>query len=385
MDFSWGREHKALRREVVSFARELNAGLAEREAAASFPRDLWLRCGEFKLQGLPVPEQLGGRGLDPLSTALALEALGYGCRDAGLVFSLGAHLLSCVVPVWKFGNEQQQQRYLPDLCSGHKVGSLAMTEPNAGSDVYSLRTRAEPDGDGWRLEGSKTLITNATVADLLIVSAVTDPEKGAHGVSAFLIEAGAPGLEIGGAFGKMGQKTSPLGSVFLHDVRVGPDALLGTLGGGSNVFQEAMDWERICLFASHLGATEWLLEAATGHVRRRQRASTEHRKAAEGGEQAAAHRIADIKVQVEAAKLLVYQAAWQLGRGRSASLHAAMVKLFVSEGLVDAAGEVWKIFGRDPDPAISEIGRVVCDAAGTTLYSGTSEIQRNIIASMLGL
>ncbi len=376
MDFALSREHKALKREIADFARrELSPGAAQRDRAGLFPRQLWRRCGELRLPGLPVPEEHGGRGLDALATALALEGLGYGCRDGGLVFSLGAHLLACVVPLWRFGSDAQKRRHLPGLCSGERVGCFAMTEPDAGSDAYSLTTRAEPDGDGYRVSGSKTLITNAPVADLFLVSARTDPAaEGQAGVSAFLIEAGTPGLEVGAPLDKLGLKTSPLAAVYLRDVRLPAAALLGRPGGAAMVFQEAMDWERTCLFAAHLGTMEWLLETAAGHLRRRRTAA--------GAAQAAAHRLADLKVHLESARLLVYRAAWQLGRGRSATFAAAMAKLAVSEGLVRTAAEAFHAgAGELPE----EITRALRDAAGCTLYSGTSEIQRNLIAGMMGL
>src|SRR5687768_4054906 len=168
MDFSYSPEQETLRREIIKFAREtLSTGVIERDRDQEFPRDLWQACGSMGLQGLPVPEALGGAGLDPLSSAIALEAFGYGCRDNGLVFSVCAHLLSCVVPLWRFGNPEQQQKYLPRLCNGTLIGIHAMTEPGSGSDSFALKTRAEPDGDGYRINGSKTFITNAPVADVI--------------------------------------------------------------------------------------------------------------------------------------------------------------------------------------------------------------------------
>ena len=213
------------------------------------------------LQGLPVPEEYGGSGLDPLTCAIALEALGYGCRDGGLVFSLCAHLLSCVVPLWKHGNEEQKRRYLPGLCDGTLVGVHAMTEPDSGSDAFALRTRAERDGDGFRINGTKTFISNGPVADLVIVFAMTDPAKGYHGgVTAFLVESGTPGFSTS-------QQVREDGAAHLADRRARlrrrlrpGDAVLGAVGAGSAVFNAAMDWERICLFASHVGAIERLLE-----------------------------------------------------------------------------------------------------------------------------
>jgi hypothetical protein len=382
MDFALSDEQKILRDNIVRFAREvLNEGVAERDRDQTFSRELWRKCGEIGIQGLPVPERYGGSGCDPLTTAIGLEALGYGCKDGGLVFSLCAHLLSCVVPLWQHGNDAQKQRYLRGLCDGTLVGVHAMTEPGSGSDAFALRTRAEPDGSGFRINGTKTFISNGPVADVVIVFAMTDPAKGYHGgVTAFLVERGAPGFAAGPKFEKMGLRTSPIGELVFTDLRVSADAVLAGVGGGSGVFTSAMDWERICLFASHVGAMERLLETAIAHARTRSQFGQ-----LIGKFQAVSHRIADMKVSLEAARLLVYRAAWRLEHARSASLDAAMAKLFVSESLLQAALGTVQIHGGYGFMAEYEVERALRDAVGSTLYSGTSEMQRNIIARWVGL
>ena len=382
MDFAYTPEQETLRREIIRFARErLNAGIIERDRSAEFPRDLWLACGGMGLQGLPVPEALGGAGLDPLTSAIALEALGYGCRDNGLVFSVCAHLLSCVVPVWKFGNDEQRERYLPRLCDGTLIGIHAMTEPGSGSDSFALRTRAERDGDGWRINGSKTFISNAPVADVIIVFALTDPAKGYHGgVTAFLMERDTPGLTASRKIEKMGMRTSPFGELAFDDVRVGDSAILGSLGGGSAIFTHAMDWERVLLFAAHVGQMERLLELGVAYARTRQQGGRPISKY-----QAVSHKLADLKVHLEAARLLLYRSATRLDKSRTVALDAAMTKLFVSESLVKGALDVLQVFAGYGYSVEYEIEREVRDALGSRIYSGTSEIQRNIIASWLRL
>ena len=183
MDFSLSDEQTILRKEIIRFAQqELNKGVLERDRQQHFPRDLWLKCGQMRLQGLSVHEDYGGGGLDPLSTAIALEALGYGCHDSGLVFSICAHLLSCVVPISKFGSEEQKRRYLPGLCDGTLIAVNAMSEPGSGSDAFAMTTKAVPEGDGFRINGGKTFSSNGPIADLALVFAITDPVKGYHGV-----------------------------------------------------------------------------------------------------------------------------------------------------------------------------------------------------------
>jgi alkylation response protein AidB-like acyl-CoA dehydrogenase len=382
MDFALTEEQKILRDSIVRFAREvLSPGVAERDREQAFSRELWRKCGEIGIQGLPVPEQYGGSGCDPLTTAIGLEALGYGCKDGGLVFSLCAHLLSCVVPLWQHGNEAQKRRYLPGLCNGTLVGVHAMTEPGSGSDAFALRTRAEPDGSGFRINGTKTFISNGPIADVVIVFAMTDPKKGYHGgVTAFLVESSARGFSAGAKFEKMGLRTSPIGELVFTDLYVPADAVVAGVGAGSAVFTSAMDWERICLFASHVGAMERLLETSIAYARTRSQFGQLIAKF-----QAVSHRIADMKVQLEAARLLTYRAAWRLQHARSASLDAALTKLFVSEALVEAAQGAVQIHGGYGFMAEYEVERALRDAVGSTLYSGTSEMQRNIIARWLGL
>lgn len=382
MDFSLTSDQETMRREIVRFSRErLNGGVVARDREQEFSRDLWRECARMGLTGLPVAEEYGGSGLDPLSTALALEAFGYGCHDGGLVFSVCAHLLSCVVPVWKFGNADQKQRYLTGLCDGSLIGVHAMSEPGSGSDAFTLRTRAEPDGEGFRINGTKMFISNGPVADVVIVFALTDAAKGYHGgVTAFLVERSAAGYTASRKIEKMGLRTSPFGELVFDNVYVGRDAVLGSVGGGSGIFTHAMDWERICLFASHIGQMERLLEQSVQYARTR----TQFGKAI-GKYQAVAHKIADMKVQLEAARLLTYRSASRLERSRTVGMDAAMTKLFVSESLVRAALDTVQIFGGYGYSTEYEVERVLRDAIGSTIYSGTSEMQRNIIARWLSL
>ena len=355
--------------------------MSQRDRDQTFLRELWRKCAEIGIQGLLVPEKYAGSGLDSLSCAIALEALGYGCHDGGLVFSLCAHLLSCVVPLWKHGNEEQKNRYLPGLCDGTLVGVHAMSEPGSGSDAFALQTKAKRDNAGFRLNGTTTFITNGPVADLVIVFALTDPAKGYYGgVSAFLVERDTPGFRQGQKFEKMGLRTSPLGELVFEDVYLPAEAVLGGVGGGSTIFTQAMDWERICLFASNLGAMERLLEKSIEYARHRTQFGQPI-----GKFQAVSHRIADMKVQLEAARLLTYKAAWSLDRSRSVSMDASITKLFVSESLVKAALASVQIYGGYGFMTDYEVERDLRDAVGSTIYSGTSEMQRNIIARWLGL
>ena len=382
MDFSITEEQRLLRDSIVKFAQgALNHDVIERDREQKFSRQLWRQCAEIGIQGLPVDEQFGGSGADTLTCAMALEALGYGCRDGGLVFSLCAHLLACVVPIWRHGSEVQKARYLPGLCDGSLIGAHAITEPGSGSDTFAMRTRAERASGGWRLHGTKTFISNAPVADLAIVFAVTDPVKGFHGgITAFLLNRGMPGFSSGQKMEKLGLRTSQIGELVLEDALVPEDAVLGQVGGGAAVFATAMDWERVLLVAAHLGTMQRLLETSVSYARTRSQFGQQI-----GKFQAVAHKVSDMKVQLEAARLLVYQAAWRLAHARSASLDASIAKLFVSESLLKSALEAVQLHGGYGFMVEFEVERILRDAVGATIYSGTSEMQRNIIARWLGL
>ena len=382
MDFTLTPEQRLLQGEIVRFARgELSPGARERDQQGTFSRELWTRCAGVGLQGLPVPAEYEGAGLDPLSTAVALEAFGYGCEDGGLVFSLCAHLLACVVPIWLHGSEEQKRRFLPGLCDGSRIAVNAMTEPGSGSDAFAMTTRAEPAGEGFRLHGAKTFCSNAPVADLALVYAVTDAAKGYHGgITAFAVEMDAPGVARGQTFEKMGLRTSPIGEVVLDGVEVPAANAIGGIGGGATVFVESMEWERTMIAASHVGAMQRLLERSIDYAR--------HRTA--GGQpigkyQAVSHRIADMKVRLEASRLLVHRAASRLGRARDVAIDTSSAKLFVSESLVESAIDTVRVLGGYGFMVEYDAERAVRDAIGGLLYSGTNEIQRNVIARWLGL
>jgi alkylation response protein AidB-like acyl-CoA dehydrogenase len=382
MDFSLTEQQKSLRTTLIDFARkELNEDVKSRDRAQVFPVNLWQRCAELGIQGFPVDKSYHGSNLDALSCAMALEALGYGCTDGGLVFSLGAHLLACVVPLWKHGSDAQKQQYLPGLCDGSLIGMHAMTEAGAGSDPFAMTTIAEPEGNGWRINGAKTLISNGPIGQVAIIYALTNPQKGFYGGStAFIIDRETAGFTSGNNFETLGLRTSTLSELKFDNVVVPETAVLGQVGAGSRIFTTAMDWERILLGASLVGTMERLLETSIAHARKRFQFGQSI-----GKFQAVSHKIADMKVHLEAARLLTYQSAWRLDHQKSASLDAAMTKLFVSESLVKIALDTVQIHGGYGYMTDFEVERALRDAIGSTLYSGSSEIQRNIIARWLGI
>lgn len=381
MDFAWTEEQRALRDGIIRFARqELNHGIAERDQLGEFSWDAWKKCAAFGIQGLPVPAVYGGGASDALTTVCALEALGYGCADNGLIFSINAHMWASEIPILTFGTEEQKRRYLPGLCAGQLIGGHAMTEPGSGSDAYALETRAERRDDRWVLTGRKTFITNAPVADLVIVFATVDRAKGADGVSAFIVDAKTPGFAVTRKLDKMGLRTSPMGELVLDGCEVPDEQALGRIGGGAGVFTASMEWERTCILASQLGAMQRLLEVSAKYARERRQFGR-----AIGDFPPVANKIAEMEVRLETARLVLYKAAWLKSQGRHALREASIAKLYVSEACVASCLEAIQLHGGYGYMTEFEIERQLRDAVAGRIYSGTSEIQKLIIAGLRGI
>lgn len=381
MDFSWNEEQEHLRESVTRFAKaELNEGYNEREKHGEFNRVGWQRCAELGIHGLPVPEEYGGTGQDALTTMGVLEALGYGCKDNGLIFSINAHMWTLEMPILHFGTEEQKRRWLPGLCDGKIVGANAMSEPGSGSDAYSLTTTAEKKGSRYVLNGGKLFVTNAPIADVFLAFATVDREKGPNGITGFLVEADRKGLTIGGHAKKMGLKTSPMSEVYFDDCEIPEENRLGREGAGKNLFTDSMTWERSCILASGVGTMERILETCIAYAGEREQFGQPI-----GKFQLVASRIVDMKMRLEASRAMLYRAGWLRSRGKSIFLEAAMAKLQISESLVQTAQDAIQVHGGYGYMAEYEVERELRDAMGSRLYSGTSEIQRLIIAPLLGL
>jgi alkylation response protein AidB-like acyl-CoA dehydrogenase len=381
-DVAGGAEDRAIREEIVSFARtELNPGAQDRDRDQIFSRELWRKCGTIRLPGLLVPTEFGGRGLDASRATAAIEALGYGCTDGGLAFAICAHLLACVIPILRHGDEELKRRWLPGLSDGSLVAANAMSEPQSGSDVFALSSRARPVENGYSLEGKKTFVSNGPVADLFVTYAATDASKGFHGgVTAFAVPAGTAGLNVGPRLDKMALRTCQMSDVTFDGAVVPSDAVIGRVGSGGAVFAESMEWERVILVALHVGAMQRILEETVRYARTRNAGGQPI-----GKFQAVAHRIADMKVRLEASRLLVYHAASMLGKKREAGEAASIAKLFASEALLTSATDAVRTLGGYGVLENGDAERALRDAVASTIYSGTSDIQRNIISRWLGL
>lgn len=381
MDFSWSEDQLTLKRTVIDFARkELSDDVLGRDRRGEFSHEGWQKCARFGLQGLPFPEAYGGSNTDILTTMLVMEGLGYGCRDNGLIFALNAQMWSVQLPLLDFGTDAQKQKYLPRLCSGELIGAHGMTEPGAGSDAYSLRTRAQRVDGGYLLNGSKMFVTNAPTCDLAVIFATVDPAKGRWGISAFVVEKGTPGFNVGRPMDKMGLRTAPLGELVLQDCFVPEENRLGREGAGVSIFNNSMEWERSCILASHVGAMERQLEQSVRYARERRQFGQPI-----GRFQSVGNRVADMKVRLETARLILYKVAWLKKMERPAAMEAAIAKLYLSENFVGSSLDAIGIHGGYGYMVESEIERDLRDAIGGTIYSGTSDIQRTIIARLLGL
>jgi len=381
MNFALTEDQKRFKELSVDFARrELNDRVKEREIKGEFDWAGWRKCAEFGVHGLTMPEKYGGLDMDLLTCIAALEGLGYACRDSGLLFSINSQIWTCEYPLLKFGTEEQREKFLPGLINGSLVGGHAMTEPDSGSDAFSIRCKAERRGDRYVLNGTKIFITNAPIADILLVFAVTDPKKGFAGISAFILEKNCPGFSIGNSLELMGLRTCPIGEVVLDDCEVPEKNRLGSEGVGTAIFNSEMELERSCLFATHLGAMEKELEDTIKYAKERKQFGNPI-----GKYQSISHKIADMKVRLELSRLILYKVAWMKSEGIRAPLESAIAKMYVSESYIQNSLDALQIHGAYGYSTEFPIETHLRDSLAGKIYSGTSEIQRNMIAAFVGL
>ncbi|NNE13069.1 MAG: acyl-CoA dehydrogenase [Ilumatobacter sp.] len=345
----------------------------------AFDPKRWAAAAEFGVQGMLVPAALGGSGLSVVDALLTFEGLGLGTDDQGTVFALSAQVFAMQSALLMAGSPDQLARWVPDLCSGAAIGSFAMSEPDAGSDTAAITTTATELDDGtFRIDGVKSWVTLGSVCDVMVVFAVTDPAAGRWGHTAFLVEMDRPGIDRGAPIAKMGLGSCPFTTVTFDDCRVGPDAVLGSVGAGGAIFADAVNAERAFLYAAQLGASERAMEVSIERARTR----TQFGRPI-GSFQAVSHRIADMKLHHEASRLLIYKAGALRDRGGDVTMAAALAKLQTSESGVSTALDAIQILGAEGYTTDAQVERFLRDAVGGLSYSGTSDIQRNIVASLL--
>jgi alkylation response protein AidB-like acyl-CoA dehydrogenase len=382
MEFGFSESQQRWHDAALYFAREelVDPELSVRDERGEFWRDGYQRCARFGIPGLPVPTEYGGQGQDLLTTAAAMEGLGSGCPDTGLVFALNASLWTVTMPILAFGTEAQKQRYLPGLCDGRLLGANGASEPEAGSDIFGMRTRAERSGDRWILNGCKTWITAGPIADLFLCFATTDPSKGVLGISAFLIDSDTPGFHVAREIPKMGMRTAPMAELVFESCELPAESLLGREGRGSPIFNTALEWERGAILASVLGTMRRQLDRCIEHARSRRQFGQPIARF-----QSVSNRIVDMTIRLETSRSMVYRYAWLKSQGRDAAAAASMAKLHVSESFVQNSLDAVRIFGASGYATEGGLERDLRDSVGGVIFSGTNDIQRNIIAQQLRL
>jgi len=382
MDFELTEEEKAFKESVYQFSkREIapESSKPEYDEKGEFPWECWRKMGEFGLLGLPFPEEYGGQGASAMMTVLAKEAFALGGADAGLTLSWGAHTILCGVPIWKLGTEEQKKKYLPKIATGEWIGGFALTEPNAGSDAGSVRTYAVKKGDRFILNGSKIFITNGPIGRVFVTIAVTDKSKGPFGISAFIVESTFKGFSVSRKLDKLGNRTSPTGELIFEDCEVPEENLLGPLDMGfAEVVKYIFMWERSCLLAPAIGSMEAGIRRCLEYARDRIQFKKPILKF-----QAIQKKLVEMKMNLEAARQLVYRVAWLLDRGIPALVEASLAKLFVSEAVIKQSYESLQIFGGYGYIKDFPVEKGYRDARLATIGGGTSEIQKSIIARAL--
>jgi alkylation response protein AidB-like acyl-CoA dehydrogenase len=380
MHFGLSEEQELIRREVREFAaKEIAPRARHVDETGEFPAETFVKMGKLGLMGLPFPEQYGGAGADTVSAAIAVEEVARVCGSTALAYA--AHMGLGSAPIFMFGSEEQKQRFLAPAARGDYLGAFGLTEPQAGSDAGATRTSAVLEGDEWVINGQKMWITNAPIAGHLIVTAVTDRDKGKKGISSIIVPRGTPGLSFGKHEPKMGLRGSVSTAVMLENVRVPRENLLGERGMGFVQFLKVLDGGRISIGAMSVGLAQGAYEAAVAYAREREAFGKPI-----GAHQSVANMIADMEVGIETARLSIYKAAWLKDQGRPFSREAAVGKLYASEVSEKVCRDAIQVFGGYGYSQEFPVERMYRDTRLLTIGEGTSEILRGVIAqSVLGL
>lgn len=377
MNFELNDEQQMIRKLVRDFAEKEIAPIAqEMDKSGQFPWEIIRKMGKLGLMGLPFSEKYGGAGADTISYAIAVEEISRVCGSMGI--TLAAHISLCTFPIYRFGSEEQKRKYIPKLASGEWIGALGLTEPGAGSDAGGIKTRAVLDGDQWVINGQKCFITNGSIADVVVLTAVTDPEKGTRGISTFIVEKGTPGFRPGRDEEKMGLKGSITSELFFEDCRIPKENILGAPGEGFKQALITLDGGRISIGAMALGLAQGAFERALAYSKQRQQFGQPICNF-----QAVQWMLADMATEIEAARLLVYRAAWLEDQGVRFTKEAAMAKLYASEAAERVCFKALQIHGGYGYMREYEVERMYRDQRLCTIGEGTSEIQRLVIARQL--
>lgn len=377
MDFRLTEEQEMIRKMVREFSENQVAPTAtERDEEERFDRDIFEQMAELGLTGIPWPEEYGGAGADYQSYVIAVEELSR--VDASIGVTLSAHVSLASWPIYKFGTEEQKQKFLRPLAEGKKMGAYCLTEPGSGSDSAGMRTTAVKDGDDYILNGSKIFITNAGEAETYIVFAVTDPAAKHKGISAFIVEKGMPGFTMGKKEKKLGIRSSLTLAVHFDNVRVPKENMLGEEGQGFKIAMMTLDGGRNGIAAQALGIAQGAYEAALNYAKERVQFGKPI-----SALQAIQFKLADMATKIEAARLLTYQAAWLEDQGLPYGKASAISKVFAGDTAMEVTTEAVQVFGGYGYTRDYPVERFMRDAKITQIYEGTNEIQRVVISNML--
>ncbi|EPC8422787.1 acyl-CoA dehydrogenase AcdA [Bacillus wiedmannii] len=377
MHFKLSEEHEMIRKMVRDFAKnEVAPTAAERDEEERFDRALFDQMAELGLTGIPWPEEYGGIGSDYLAYVIAIEELSRVCASTGV--TLSAHTSLAGWPIFKFGTEEQKQKFLRPMAEGTKIGAYGLTEPSSGSDAGGMRTTAKRDGDHYILNGSKIFITNGGIADIYVVFALTDPESKQRGTSAFIVESDTPGFSVGKKESKLGIRSSPTTEIMFEDCRIPVENLLGEEGQGFKVAMQTLDGGRNGIAAQAVGIAQGALDASVEYARERHQFGKPI-----AAQQGIGFKLADMATDVEAARLLTYQAAWFESEGLPYGKESAMSKVFAGDTAMKVTTEAVQVFGGYGYTKDYPVERYMRDAKITQIYEGTQEIQRLVISRML--
>ncbi|WNC16894.1 acyl-CoA dehydrogenase [Brevibacillus brevis] len=378
MNYDLTQEQLMLKKMIREFADEVVApGADERDRTKQFPVEVFKQMSELNLMGLPFSEEYGGAGADTVSFAIVVEELSRACGSTGITYS--AHISLGGAPLSLFGTEEQKRTYLSKICSGESFGAFGLTEPNAGSDAGGTKTTAVLDGGEWVINGSKCFITNASYASFLALTAVTDKQKGARGISAFIVPTDSPGFTVLANYEKLGLHSSNTTELVLENVRVPEENVLGKQGEGFKQFLITLDGGRIGIGAMAVGIAQAAYDKALQYAKQRTAFgnSLSHFQAIQ-------HKLADMAMQIELARGMVYKAAWLKDQGRRFTKEAAMAKLYASEVAMSATHQAIQIHGGYGYMREYQVERFFRDARLLEIGEGTSEILRNVIAREIG-
>ncbi|AST93786.1 MULTISPECIES: acyl-CoA dehydrogenase [Sutcliffiella] len=377
MNFLLSEEHEMIRKMVRDFARnEVEPTAAERDEEERFDMEIFNKMADLGLTGIPFPEEYGGIGSDYLAYCIAVEELSRVCASTGV--TLSAHTSLASWPIYKYGTEEQKQKYLVPLAQGTKIGGYGLTEPGSGSDAGAMRTTARLDGDHYVLNGSKIFITNGGIADIYVVFALTDPTSKHKGTSAFIIESDFPGFSVGKKEKKLGIRSSPTTEIIFEECRVPKENMLGAEGEGFKVAMTTLDGGRNGIAAQAVGIAQGALDAAIAYAKERVQFGKPI-----SAQQGVSFKLADMATSIEASRLLTYQAAWRESEGLSYGKESAMSKLLAGDTAMKVTTEAVQIFGGYGYTKDYPVERYMRDAKITQIYEGTQEIQRLVISRMI--